>query len=115
MLVDGVQQEYVECDSELIFAITDVSDRKFTNIEIILEEGYPIGHSEFITGKTGSIDRAIFDVQPRSGSDAGTLLTLTGSGFGIETELDGFIIQTKIDGIWVTLCDEVTIPENGKI
>lgn len=105
MLVDGVQQEYVDCASELTFAITDVGDRKFTNIEIILEEGYPIGHSDFITGKEGSIDRAIFDVQPSLGSDAGTLLTLTGSGFGTQTELDGFIIQAKIDGTWETLCD----------
>jgi len=120
MLVDGIQQAYItesgSCDdSELWFAITNVSDRKLTNIEIILEDGYPFGHADEIVGKTVLIGREIFDVQPRSGSSAGTLLTLTGSGYGSDTDLDGFTIEARIDGNWVTLCDEVTIPENGKI
>lgn len=58
--------------------------------------------------------RQITDVQPRFGSAGGTRLTITGSGFGLETDTEGIKIQGKVSGAtFEDLCTEVEIVENG--
>jgi hypothetical protein len=118
-LVDGVRQELQSAsDSELKFKSSGLLDRCSNDVELYFEDGYSTGYDHIIVDREMCVHEYTYDIEPKVGSAGGTLLTLHGSGYGVETDTRGMEIQAVrfMDGghHWVNICaGEVTIVESG--
>jgi len=84
LFIDGHQQTTFSVDSlSVVFRITNVNDSTSSDIRILTPLGFPAGASSI---KTITFAPAFFSVSPNTGASAGgTLLTVTGTGFGVNT------------------------------
>ena len=70
-------------ETSATFNVINALDSVVTDIQVISDEGYPEGYDligvlEFIP--------TILSIKPSSGSSAGSMLMVTGSGFGPSTK-----------------------------
>jgi hypothetical protein len=84
--------------------LTDLHGVASSDIRIYTSQGYPEGAE--ITHNIES-SPSILSINPAVGSSGGTILTATGTGFGITTD-----IQLLADG--TALCEEVQMIEYGE-
>jgi hypothetical protein len=105
-LIDGFSQELVSTsETEAIFKITDLNGVETTSVTIYSAEGYPEG-AEIIHSIT--VTPALLAIEPAIGNSGGSKLTVTGSGFGMQTSG----LNLYLDG--TALCATVEIYEYGK-
>ena len=101
--IDGFEQTMLSfSDTEVKFTISEMESAISDFAEIFFAEGKVDGTSYFTITNTP----AFLTVTPATGSAAGTLIHVTGSGFGIETE-----ISLALNG--VSMCQTVTMTGYG--
>jgi len=104
-LIDGFSQELVSSsDTEAVFKLTDLNGIETTDVTIYSAEGYPEG-AEIEHSIT--VAPALLSIEPAIGNSGGSKLTVTGSGFGMQTSG----LNLYFDG--TALCDSVEIYEYG--
>jgi hypothetical protein len=106
LFIDGFEQTLVSQDSvSATFDLVNLNGAASTDIQVFTSMGYPEG-SEI----THSVDvaPALLQIEPTVGSSGGSIITVTGSGFGQETEN----LNLLADGI--ELCETVDIFAYGQ-
>jgi hypothetical protein len=63
------------------------------DVVVYFADGLPSGLEEL---PRLSFEPRIFSVSPATGSAGGTLLTVTGSGFGVNDNADGISLQARV-------------------
>lgn len=77
--IDGYQQTFVSVsDTVAVFNIVNLDDSDSTNVHVYLNTGNVVAAPTY----TLAIVPTFLTVTPSSGSSGGTLITITGSGFG---------------------------------
>jgi hypothetical protein len=107
--IDGAKQTTtsVDSDTSAVFTVTSAKDITSSDVKIYFTDGLPTGFS-LITSLTFTPN--FISVTPNSnGSQGGTLLTVTGTGFGVNTTLLGLKNITKN----AALCKEVKVTGYG--
>ena len=105
LYIDGVLQTVVEVDDdEVIFTVVDMLDETSDDIQIYFADGLPAGYTT-ITSLT--VTPTLVSISPSSGSSGGTLLTVTGTGFGTNTAGLNLLHAGN------EMCDEVNITGYG--
>lgn len=93
-------------DTEVTFTLTGVFDETSSDVKIYFADGLPSGYADISTfGATPTL----VSISPSTGSSGGTLLTITGTGFGTETESVNLIHS----GTSSEICEEVNITGYG--
>lgn len=106
VVIDGYEQTLVSQDGyEAIFTLTNLNGVESSDIHIYTSEGYPEGAELTHSFETYP---SIFTITPSVGSAGGTKITVTGSGFGTQTEN----LQLLADG--TSLCSEIEIVSYGE-
>ena len=80
-------------DTEAIFEVTQVLSESVTNVKVLTDEGYPDG-SEIQYSLDFKI--VIDTITPSTGSSAGTTITISGSGFGVNSSFDILVWREKL-------------------
>jgi hypothetical protein len=62
-----------------IFKVTSANDRTSKNIRVRMADGLPTGYANYTSA---TMEPKLLSISPSSGSSGGTLITVTGSGFG---------------------------------
>lgn len=107
LLIDGFSQEFIsQSETEAIFKITELNGVETTAVTIYSAAGYPEG-AEIEHSIT--VSPALLAIEPAIGNSGGSKLTVTGSGFGMQTSG----LNLYFDG--TALCDSVEIYEYGKL
>ena len=82
--IDGVVQTVLEAaDTSATITITDMLDEYSSDVQIYFPDGLPTGYSDFASV---SVVPTLVSISPSTGSSGGTLITVTGTGFGANTE-----------------------------
>lgn len=63
----------------------DLDDTFVTDLEVVTNEGYPQGQGS-ISLLPLELQPQIISINPPVGSSGGTILTVTGAGFGVNTQ-----------------------------
>lgn len=88
--IDGMKQETVSVSAnEAEFKLTSVKSTSSTDIKFYTAEGTPEGSLDSV-----SWDAGLLSVSPSVGSSGGTLLTVTGVGFGIDDTVNLYHLAT---------------------
>jgi hypothetical protein len=106
LYIDGAKQTTLSVPSETsaVFEIVDIKDSTSSNIQIYFADGFATDY-KLITSLT--LTPNFVSVSPNTGgSFGGTVLTVRGTGFGINTTL----LQLKKSA---DLCDKVTVTKYG--
>ena len=82
-------------------------DETSANVQIYFPDGFPSGYAEFVSSIT--VTPTLVSVSPSTGSSGGTLLTVTGNGFGTSTEGINLIHESSGS----EMCEEVSITGYG--
>jgi len=102
LYIDGAKQTTLSVDLETyaLFTIVDIKDSTSSNIQIYFADGFATDY-KWITSLTFTPN--FVSISPNTGgSFGGTVLTVRGTGFGINTTL----LQLKKSA---DLCDKVTV------
>lgn len=76
--IDGLKQQIVSVDTTTaVFQLTGALSNTSQDIKFYIGEGSPAGTLSYI-----SFDSGLISVSPSTGSSGGTLLTVSGVGFG---------------------------------
>lgn len=78
------------------FAITEALDETTSDMRIYFNDGLPY---DFDSHTTATMVPTLVSISPSSGSSGGTLLTVTGTGFGINTQLVNLVHTASGDEI----------------
>ena len=107
LYLDGVMQETLDVtDSQATFAVTDALDSVTTNARFYFADGLP---TNFDSKSFIEMEPSLVSISPSTGSSGGTLITVTGAGFGVNT----IGLNLAIYGDSDTICEEVTITGYG--
>ena len=107
LYLDGILQETLDVtDSEATFAVTDALDSVTSNARFYFADGLP---TNFDTKSFIEMEPSLVSISPSTGSSGGTLITVTGAGFGVNT----IGLNLAIYGDSDTICEEVTITGYG--
>ena len=106
-------QETLSVDSESVqFVLTGTPRWSVRDIVIYFSDGLASGYGGI--GRLSFRPR-LYEVSPAIGSAGGTLVTVTGSGFGVDDDPATWPLQGRIGGRWVDLCTEAKIVAPGKL
>ena len=106
LIIDGVRQTCLtSTDTEATFTLTGLDHETTNAVSIYMPDGFPTGYD---TITTVSVTPNLVSISPATGSAGGTLLTVTGTGFGVKTE---GVTLAKASGD--SVCDKVTITGYG--
>ncbi|MCP4566435.1 MAG: hypothetical protein GY841_02510, partial [FCB group bacterium] len=92
-------------DTEATFTLTGLDHESTNTVSIYMPDGLPTGYD---TITTVPVTPNLVSISPATGSAGGTLLTVTGTGFGVKTE---GVTLAKASGD--SVCDKVTITGYG--
>ena len=107
LIIDGKTQTTESLTAtEGKFTLTDLDSEKTNVVKVYFEAGLP---KDYAKVKTVTVTPNLVSISPSSGSAGGTLLTVTGTGFGSKTK--GLML---VDAAGKDLCDKVTIKSYGK-
>ena len=81
-------------------------DEASNNVQTYFSDGLPSGYSDFTTV---TVEPTLVSISPSTGSSGGTLITVTGTGFGTSTE--GVNLTHETSGI--DICEEVNMVSYG--
>jgi len=81
-------------------------DESSANVQIYFPDGLPTGYADFASV---TVVPTLVSISPSSGSSGGTLITVTGTGFGSNTQ--GINLTHSTSG--TDICDEVNITGYG--
>jgi hypothetical protein len=92
--------------------LTEALKSDVRDVVIYFSDGLANGYDD--------IDRITFQprlygVSPATGSAGGTLITVTGSGFGVDDDPESWPLQGREGNGWEEICDEVKIVAFGKL
>jgi len=105
--VDGVAQTVLTAaDTTATVTITEMLDETSSDVQIYFTDGLPTGYADF-TSLT--VVPTLVSISPSTGSSGGTLITVTGTGFGTSTE--GVNLTHDTSG--TDICDEVNMISPG--
>lgn len=105
--IDGVKQECLTAeDTTATFAIDGTLDEVSDNVQIYFADGLPSGYADF---NSVTVTPSLVSVSPSSGSFGGTLLTVTGTGFGVDTQDVNLIHEAT----GTEICSEVEVTGYG--
>jgi hypothetical protein len=105
--VDGVAQTVLTAaDTTATVTITDMLDETSSNVQIYWTDGLPTGYADFASL---TVVPTVVSISPSTGSSGGTLITVTGTGFGTSTE-DVNLIDENSD---TEICEEVKMISYG--
>lgn len=105
--VDGVRATSLTAtDTEATFTLAGLNKESGNKVEIFFPDGFPTGYD---TVNTVAVTPNLVSISPAAGSAGGTLLTVTGTGFGANSE--GVTLVKASDSSDV--CDKVTITGYG--
>lgn len=106
LIIDGVKQTCLTAtDTEATFTLSGINSESANVVEIFMADGLPTG---FDTITTVAVTPNLVSISPATGSAGGTLLTVTGTGFGTST---AGVDLVKADG--ASVCDKVTVTGYG--
>ena len=106
-MIDGVQQTQIEVtDTSAKFELSGMLDETSSDVQIYFSDGLPGAYADF---KSVSVVPTLVSVSPATGSSGGTLLTVTGTGFGVNTVDVNLVHETS----GVDICVEVTVTGYG--
>jgi hypothetical protein len=107
LLIDGVEQTaLVVTETTATFTLIDITDESSADLKIYFPDGLPAGYKDFSSIK---VVPTLVSVSPRAGSSGGTLLTVTGTGFGIKT----LKVNLLHKATGVEICAEVHVTGYG--
>ena len=81
-------------------------DEVSENVQIYFADGLPTGYADFTSV---TVVPSLVSVSPSSGSFGGTLITVTGTGFGVDTQDVNLIHETS----GTEICSEVEVLSYG--
>lgn len=106
LFIDGVLQTCdTATDTEVKFTLVGLDHESTNSVQLYMPDGYPTG---FDTITAVAVTPNLVSISPATGSAGGTLLTVTGTGFGSKTE---GVDLVKSDGS--SVCDKVTVTGYG--
>jgi len=104
--IDGTKQTSVSATaSEAKFTMIHIDSESANVVTIYFPDGFPTGYASV---KTVAVTPNLIEITPSSGSTGGTLLTVTGTGFGKKTA--GL---TLVNAAGTDVCAKVTITAYG--
>ena len=104
--LDGIEQETLSVtDTEATFRVTDVLCSN-PSLRVYFSDGLPTGYDSF---ESATIAPTLVSISPSSGSSGGSLITVTGTGFGVDTQ-DVNLQHTATNS---EICSEVTVTGYG--
>ena len=107
LMIDGkTQTPEALTDTEGKFIVTDLDSEKANVVNVYFEAGLP---KDYAKAKTVAVTPNLVSISPSSGSAGGTLLTVTGTGFGSKTK--GLMLT---DAAGKDVCQTVTFKSYGK-
>lgn len=107
LYLDGVMQQTLSVsDTEATFAVVDALDSVTTNARFYFADGLP---TNFDTKSFIEMEPKLVSISPSTGSSGGTLITVTGAGFGPNT----LGLNLAVYGGSDTICETVTITGYG--
>jgi len=86
LVIDGIVQQTrsVDSDTSAVFQITNVLDTQSADVNLFFNDGFASGFQQF---RSMSWTPTFVSVFPNTGASAGgTLITVTGTGFGLNTK-----------------------------
>ena len=84
LIIDGKTQTTDSlADTEGKFTLTDLDSEKTNVVQVYFDTGLPKDYAKI---KTVAVTPNLVSISPSSGSAGGTLLTVTGTGFGSKTK-----------------------------
>ena len=84
LIIDGKTQTTDSlADTEGKFTLTDLDSEKTNVVQVYFDTGLP---KDYAKVKTVAVTPNLVSISPSSGSAGGTLLTVTGTGFGSKTK-----------------------------
>jgi len=84
MIIDGVEQTALDVtDTTATFTLIGIADESSADVKIYFADGLPAGYADF---SSITVTPTLVSVSPQTGSSGGTLLTVTGTGFGVNTQ-----------------------------
>ena len=106
--LDGIKQETLTVtDTIATFRVTETLNGSPT-VRVYFADGLPAGYDSF---GTATIVPTLVSILPSTGSSGGTLLTVTGTGFGSDTFIDDLNLENATSS--KDICDEVNITGYG--
>jgi len=104
--LDGIEQETLTVtDTVATFRVTETLTSN-PSLRVYFPDGLPSGYDSFMTA---SIAPTLVSISPSTGSAGGTLITVTGTGFGVNSS--SVNLQHTTSG--QDICQEVTITGYG--
>ena len=84
LFIDGKKQETLTVSTtDATFKVTDALDSSSKNVRVYFADGLPTGFDAYTSA---TMTPTLVSVSPSTGSSGGTLLTVTGTGFGVNTK-----------------------------
>ena len=106
--LDGIKQETLTVtDTIATFRVTETLSGS-PSVRVYFADGLPAGYDSF---DTATIAPTLVSISPSTGSSGGTLLTVTGTGFGTDNCCDDLNLENATLGS--DICDEVNITGYG--
>ena len=105
--VDGVAQTVLTAaDTTATIMISEMLDETSSDVQIYFADGLPTGYADYLSV---TVVPTFVSISPATGSSGGTLITVTGTGFGTSTE--GVNLTHEISG--TDICEEVNMTGYG--
>ena len=105
--IDGVVQTVLTAaDTTATVTVDEMLDETSSNMQIYFTDGLPTGYSDFTSV---TVIPTLVSISPSTGSSGGTLITVTGTGFGTSTE--GVNLTHETSG--TDICEEVYMTGYG--
>lgn len=107
LYIDGVRQECLTAaDTTATFALDGMLDEVSDNVQLYFADGLPTGYADV---SSVTVSPSLVSVSPSSGSFGGTLITVTGTGFGVDTQDVNLIHEAT----GTEICSEVEMISYG--
>ena len=106
LFIDGIKQDVVSVDATTaVFNLVDAKSSYSEDINFYTAEGSPSGSLDFVSFTGGLVS-----ISPTTGSSGGTLLTVSGVGFGTENQDSVNLYHVTADA---NLCSSVEVTAYG--
>ena len=106
--LDGIEQETLTVtDTVATFRVTEVLTGN-PSVRVYFADGLPAGYDSF---DTATIVPTLVSISPSTGSSGGTLITVTGTGFGMDSCCQDINLEHTASAS--DICNEVTITGYG--
>ena len=70
-------------EESVTFKVTFAKDETSNDVRVYFKDGLPANYQQF---SSISMTPALISISPSTGSSGGTLITVTGTGFGTDTD-----------------------------